>query len=160
MTFASQAGAAFEKARLYQLALDQVVELQAARVDLAREGRELERALSNLVRVQEEERSRIAADVHDGPLPPSKGFVEVLTPNVGLACLKRAEDSDALIVRLYEMAGKETVARVRLSDLVTPDAPCVEVDILEQPLTESTARMSGDTLEVHLPGHAITTVLI
>jgi signal transduction histidine kinase len=58
-TFGSQAGAAFEKARLYQLALDQVQKLELARA-------ELERALATIVRIQEEERSRIAADVHDG----------------------------------------------------------------------------------------------
>jgi signal transduction histidine kinase len=58
-TFASQAGAAFEKARLYQLSLDQLERLELARA-------ELETALATVVRIQEEERSRIAADVHDG----------------------------------------------------------------------------------------------
>jgi two-component system sensor histidine kinase DegS len=65
-TFASQAGAAFEKARLYQLALDQLEELRKARTKLAKESKELEQALAAMVRVQEEERARIAADVHDG----------------------------------------------------------------------------------------------
>jgi signal transduction histidine kinase len=65
-TFASQAGAAFEKARLYQLALDQLEELRQARTELARESKELEQALAEMVRVQEAERARIAADVHDG----------------------------------------------------------------------------------------------
>jgi signal transduction histidine kinase len=65
-TFANQAGAAFEKERLHRLTLSQLEELSRAREDLARESRELERALSNMVKVQEEERSRIAADVHDG----------------------------------------------------------------------------------------------
>jgi|GEM_PF-1396616 len=64
--FANQAGAAFEKARLYQVAMDQLVELKIAQEKLAREGQELEAALANMVRVQEEERARIAADVHDG----------------------------------------------------------------------------------------------
>jgi signal transduction histidine kinase len=65
-TFASQAGAAFEKARLYQLALDQLEELRKARAELAQESSELEQALAAMVRMQEEERARIAADVHDG----------------------------------------------------------------------------------------------
>lgn len=65
-TFASQAGAAFEKARLYQLAVDQLEELRRARVELAQESTELEQALAAMVRVQERERARIAADVHDG----------------------------------------------------------------------------------------------
>jgi signal transduction histidine kinase len=66
LTFASQAAAAFEKARLHKLALDQLEALTRARAALAQESAELERALSNMVRLQEEERARIAADVHDG----------------------------------------------------------------------------------------------
>ena len=66
LAFASQAGAAFEKARLYQTALDRLEDLTRAREQLARESKDLERALSNMVGVQEAERSRIAADVHDG----------------------------------------------------------------------------------------------
>ncbi|MGD8518079.1 MAG: GAF domain-containing sensor histidine kinase [Anaerolineae bacterium] len=65
-TFASQAGAAFEKARLYQLALDQLEQLRRARTELAKESQDLEQALAAMVRIQEEERARIAADVHDG----------------------------------------------------------------------------------------------
>lgn len=57
--FASQAGAAFEKARLYQLSLEQLEALRKTRAELAQ-------ALAAMVLVQEEERSRIAADVHDG----------------------------------------------------------------------------------------------
>lgn len=77
-TFASQAGAAFEKARLYQLALDQLRELEGAR-------EELERALSSLVRVQEEERSRIAADVHDGVVQMMVGSLYELQTAMALS---------------------------------------------------------------------------
>lgn len=66
LTFASQAAAALEKARLHMLALDQLDALTHARAELAQESAELERALSGLVRLQEVERARIAADVHDG----------------------------------------------------------------------------------------------
>jgi signal transduction histidine kinase len=66
LTFANQAAAAFEKARLHKLALDQLEALTRARAALAQESAELERALSPMVRLQEEERARIAADVHDG----------------------------------------------------------------------------------------------
>ncbi|MGQ9597861.1 MAG: GAF domain-containing sensor histidine kinase [Anaerolineae bacterium] len=77
-TFASQAGAAFEKARLYQLALDQLRELKEAR-------EELERTLSSLVRVQEEERSRIAADVHDGVVQMMVGSLYELQAAMALS---------------------------------------------------------------------------
>jgi signal transduction histidine kinase len=65
-TFASQAGAALEKIRLYQIAVDQLEDLTLAKEQLALDRQELARAFSNMVHVQETERDRIAADIHDG----------------------------------------------------------------------------------------------
>lgn len=108
ITFASQAGAAFEKARLYQLALDQLEELRVAREELARESQGLERALSNMVRVQEEERSRIAADVHDG----------VVQMMVGSLCELQA--AMAHFPRELEMVdAKQQRARALIRDSIT-----------------------------------------
>jgi alpha-mannosidase len=102
----------------------------------------------------------VSTDVHEGELSPSKSFVEVLTPNVMLAGLKKAEDSDAVVVRLYEMEGKEIEARVKITEIVRPDSPVKEVDLMEQPLTGSSARMDGDTLIVKIPAHGIATVAV
>jgi hypothetical protein len=66
-----------------------------------------------------------------------------------------------LIVRLYETAGRETEAEVRLSPcLVPPNSPAIETDLLEQPLPASTARMEGEVLKVRLPAHGIATVRV
>jgi signal transduction histidine kinase len=65
-TFAVQAGAALEKVNLFEIAVKQLDELTRAQEELAAEGFELERALLNIVEVQETERARIAADIHDG----------------------------------------------------------------------------------------------
>lgn len=102
----------------------------------------------------------VSTDVHKGELPPSKGFVEVLTPNIMLASVKKAEDSDAVIVRLYEVEGKETEAKVRLTDIVKPGSPAQETDLMEQSLDKNTARMEGDVLSVKLPAYGIATVSI
>jgi len=102
----------------------------------------------------------VSTDVHKGKLPPSKGFLEVLTPNVMLAAIKKAEDSDALIVRLYETEGKDGQARVRIVDLVKPNSPAREVDLIEQPLARSSAKMDGDTLTVPIPAHGIASVAV
>lgn len=104
--------------------------------------------------------SVVSTDVHKGELPPSKGFVEALTPNIMLASVKKAEDSDAVVVRLYEVEGKDTEAKVRLTDIAKPDSPAVETDLMEQPLKKSTASMKGDTLTVKLPAYGIATVKI
>jgi len=103
----------------------------------------------------------VSTDVHEGELPVSQAFAEVLTPNVMLSGVKKAEDSDALILRLYEVDGKATTAEVRLSSvLARPNAPAVETDILEQPLSSSTARMNGDVLSVQIPPFGLVTVRV
>ncbi len=103
----------------------------------------------------------VGTTFHNGDLPPKASALEILTPNVMLSGLKKAEDSGALVVRLYEFAGKEIEARVRLSSLLADaDSPAVETDLLEQPLPESSARMEGDMLVVNIPAFGIATVKV
>jgi alpha-mannosidase len=49
---------------------------------------------------------------HDGSLPPAMSFVSVAPENVILTAMKKAEDSDALIFRLYEWAGKSSGVQI------------------------------------------------
>ncbi len=103
----------------------------------------------------------VGTTVHAGDLPAEAAMLEVLTPNVMLSGAKRAEDSEALVLRLYEMTGQETRAEVRIAaGLFAADAPVVETDTLEQPLAESTASMSGGVLSVNVPAFGIVTVKI
>ena len=103
----------------------------------------------------------VGTTAHAGDLPVEDSLVEVLTHNALLSGLKQAEDSEAIIVRLFETAGRDTEAEVRLSPaLVPPNAPAVETDLMEQPLANSTARMEGEVLKVKLPPHGIATVRV
>ncbi|MGD0092303.1 MAG: glycosyl hydrolase-related protein, partial [Planctomycetota bacterium] len=96
-----------------------------------------------------------------GTLPGRKGCAEILTPNIMLSGLKKAEDSGALIVRLYEMEGRATVARLKLDAcLAAPDAAAVETDLLERPLKTSTAKMAKGTLSVQVPPFGMVTVKV
>lgn len=87
---------------------------------------------------------------HDGPLPARASFLEASPDNVVLTVCKPAEDGEAVIVRGYEAAGRQTEARLRLpraglewrarfgahqvrSWRVTPGVGPVEVDLLERP---------------------------
>src|SRR5205807_4355640 len=49
---------------------------------------------------------------HDGGLPAAHAFVRVEPAHVILSALKKAEDEDALVVRLYEYAGQKATARI------------------------------------------------
>ncbi|HID95170.1 MAG TPA: alpha-mannosidase, partial [Candidatus Latescibacteria bacterium] len=104
----------------------------------------------------------VATDVHEGDLPKEGGFISVSPPNILLSSIKKAEeDDDALIVRLYETEGKSTEAQVRLDpSLAKPNSSAVEVDLLERPLPDGTARMEGKVLKVQIPAFGITTVKI
>ncbi|RME85860.1 MAG: GAF domain-containing protein [Caldilineae bacterium] len=77
MAFANSAVMAIENARLYaevkalneeleQRVLQRTEELERARATLDRQARQLRHLLNKTIRVQEEERDRIAQDIHDG----------------------------------------------------------------------------------------------
>ncbi len=69
------------------------------------------------------------ADAHDGELPKTYGFISVDCPNVVIDCVKKAEDSDAVIVRLYEAHGARS--NVNLGFAKKP-ATINECDLMEE----------------------------
>jgi alpha-mannosidase len=102
----------------------------------------------------------VSATQQTGDLPSRGGLVEILSPNVMLSGLKKAEDSDGLVLRLYEMEGTATEAKVHLDGrLVPPNASAVETDVLEQPLASNTASLSDGVLRVTVPPFGMATVL-
>jgi signal transduction histidine kinase len=151
-TFASQAGAAFEKARLHQLTLSQLAELSQAKEELARKSRELEQALSYMVKVQEEERARIAADVHDGVVQIMVGSLCEL--QAAMAHYPRSPD---LVKEKQEKARKlirESITELRrvIFDLrpITLDVAGLVPAI--QSLREDLRLMSGLQMEICVTG--------
>ncbi len=53
---------------------------------------------------------------HAGALPASGSFASVSSPNVILTAMKKAEDSDALVLRMYEVAGQAEDVKVTLPE--------------------------------------------
>ena len=89
---------------------------------------------------------------HDGPLPQRRSFASDGGGDVIVTVLKRAEDSDAVVVRTFESSGRPTRATIELplvgrtieaelgpSELKTflvprdPAEPAIETDLLEWP---------------------------
>jgi alpha-mannosidase len=103
----------------------------------------------------------VGATVQKGKLPARQGLVELLTPNVCLSGMKKAEDSGALVVRLYETEGKGVTAKLRLDEsLVDHEADAVECDVHEQPVRKNTAKFAKGVLSVEIPAFGMTTVRI
>lgn len=102
----------------------------------------------------------VSATVQSGELPAEKSFVEVLTPNVFISTVKKAERSNAVVIRMFEAEGKKTTAKIRVSRIVKPGAKAVETDVLERPLAKNGANMDGDTISVAVPAYGIATVVV
>ena len=67
--------------------------------------------------------------VHDGPLAAEHSFVSVDADNVVIDCVKKAEDSDAVIVRLYEAHGSRGLVNLTFGDA---PAKVTECDMMEE----------------------------
>jgi alpha-mannosidase len=71
-------------------------------------------------------------------------FARIDGDGVSVACLKRAEDSDALVLRLYESRGARRAVAIDFNGVTYG---VVECDLLEQPLTSVSDGSSRVALE-------------
>jgi len=78
----------------------------------------------------------IGTGLHGGTLPPTGSLIRILSGKVIISGLKKAEDRDALVIRLYETAGKEQEIKIsfdrNLGELITAEL----VDLQERPAAE------------------------
>jgi alpha-mannosidase len=103
----------------------------------------------------------LSCGFHDGALPTAASFVALQDRNVCLAAMKESQDGRALVLRLVEVEGRQSEARLLLAPALLPNGSvATEVDTLERPLASNSARMEGDTLVVRLPAYGIASVRI
>lgn len=93
---------------------------------------------------------------HSGEWPGVQSFGEVSEPNIDVCAMKESEDNDALIVRLYESAGKPTEAVLslfgsaypvsmgafELKTLKVSDGKAIEVDLVEREVCRKSRHLS------------------
>ena len=75
---------------------------------------------------------------HTGTLPAEHSWASIDNPNVILTAIKKAEDADALIVRMYESTGTATEVKLHLPAGATA---ATETNLMEKP--------EGPTLQIH-----------
>ena len=85
---------------------------------------------------------------------PATSFVSVDDPNLVLDTVKRSEDGDALVLRLYECHGARGTARVKFSGRFTNATLC---NVLEEPLGDAHVP-AGGTVELRYTPHQIISV--
>ena len=93
---------------------------------------------------------------HAGDLKPEHSFLAVDTDHVAVTAMKKAEDSDALIVRFYEWAGKGG----SVSLTVPPGATGASVVNLMEKTEGAPLTVSGDKVSVDVTPFQIQTVRI
>jgi alpha-mannosidase len=103
----------------------------------------------------------VVAPIHGGELPSAVSAASCAPANVIVTQLKRAEDSNDLVFRLLETAGKATTAAITLdAKTFGRVASATEADVLERPAAGSTAKATGTGFEVALGAHGIATVKV
>jgi alpha-mannosidase len=91
---------------------------------------------------------------HTGTMGPEHSFASVENANVTLTAVKKAEDADALVYRMYEWAG--TAGDVKLH--VAPGASyAVESNLMEK-VEGPHLRLEGDVVIVPIKPYEILTV--
>jgi alpha-mannosidase len=102
----------------------------------------------------------IGTDVHGGAWPATGQFVRVAGGAV-LSAIKKAEDRNAVVIRLFNPTRQKVTARFQLDAAMLGEvAEAHEVDLLERPMRESTAKSDRNGVSVTVPGHGIASVLV
>ncbi len=102
----------------------------------------------------------VSTNLHAGPLPPQGQFVAIEPGTVVLSAVKKAEDDDALILRLLGTAATETATKIALGDALGRPTAAHVVDLLERPLAGGRAALAGQTITLAVPGRGIASVKV
>jgi alpha-mannosidase len=91
---------------------------------------------------------------HTGTLPAEHSWASIENPNVTLTAIKKAEDSDALVFRMYEWAGTPTDVKLHIPPGATY---AIETNLMEKP-EGAHLNLSGDIVTVPIKPYEILTV--
>jgi alpha-mannosidase len=98
----------------------------------------------------------VVTSAHPGSLPASHSFVSVSPDNVVLTAVKKAEDSNGLIFRVYEWAGKAGTVEFH----VPPGATGATVTNLQETPEGGALSTSGDVVKAPIKPYEILTVRV
>jgi alpha-mannosidase len=96
-------------------------------------------------------------DVHAGTLPLKYSFVSPESQNIVLTAVKKAEDSDALVLRFYEWAGRDGEVRIQIPKGALKARLA---NLLEQPEGAELPMENGDTVTVPTHPYEIVTIKV
>jgi alpha-mannosidase len=98
----------------------------------------------------------VVTTAHAGSLPATHSFASVAPENVVLTAVKKAEDANGLIFRVYEWAGKETTAEFH----VPPGATGATVTNLMEAPEGAPLAVVGDVVKAPIHPYEILTIRV
>jgi len=100
--------------------------------------------------------------VHAGPLPATYSFFKIDAPNVVLTAVKKAEDDNALLIRFYEWAGKESDVKIEVPTIVLASETNLiekeERDIFPEHTSAGPGHSAESIVTIHTKPYEIKTV--
>jgi alpha-mannosidase len=97
----------------------------------------------------------MAFEKHQGSLAAEHSFLQATPDNVIVTAMKKAEDENALVVRFYEWAGKDSEVTIQLP----PGAEsAAETDLMEKPLANLS--VSNGRVSIHTKPYEIKTIKV
>jgi len=98
----------------------------------------------------------VATTAHAGSLPAKHSFASVGPENVVLTAVKKAEDANGLIFRMYEWAGKDATAEFH----VPPGATGATVTNMQETPEGAALTVTGDVVKVPIHPYEILTIRV
>ena len=103
----------------------------------------------------------VGTEDHEGDLPMAMDGLSVSSGTAVVSGFKKADDEDALVVRLIEYAGEDAEAELVFNETVFGKIKKVEaVDIMERPGGAGEASAGGNTVNVRIPAYGLTSVKV
>lgn len=97
----------------------------------------------------------VGTDIHSGPLPTKGQFIKLSAGNIIVSGLKKAEDDNALIIRFYEMEGKNTSFKVYFNKIFGTVKKACMVDLMERPLNTAKPQITPSHVTIEAPAYGI-----
>jgi len=101
----------------------------------------------------------VSAPIQDGDLPLEKSFAKLLTDNANISAIKKAECGEGIIIRLYELAGKDVTAEVELGDIISNPKEAFIVDALEK-VIDGKATLKNGVVSAELKAYSNVSVWV
>lgn len=96
-------------------------------------------------------------DPHTGSLPPSYSFVSTDAENIILTTMKKAEDSDSLVLRFYDWSGKDSTVHWHIPSGATA---ATVTNLMEQPQGAPLTVTGGNAFSVPVHPFEIQSVRV